>query len=277
MVSCVINSITVDVEEWFHVCDDTLHPATFPMERVEGNVERLLTLLATGGAKGTFFLLGCVAEALPGLAPAIVAAGHEIASHGWSHRLVPQLSPDEFRQELRRTNAVIAAQTGVTPRGFRAPRWSLSRQATPWAFDILAEEGFVYDASCTPLAGIGDPAGLRVPHRIDTAAGPLWEVPPLVTPTLFANLPTGGGWGFRFFPLALVERSIRGLNRAGQPAVLFVHPREVDPAGPRVPLSRFRSFVTYGSRRDAAPRLAHLLRRHHFAPLLDLVTSWPAA
>ena len=247
------------------------------MDRVADNVERLLTLMATAEAKGTFFLLGSVAEAVPRLAPAIVAAGHEVASHGWSHKLVTQLGPEEFRRELRRTNELIAAQTGVTPKGFRAPRWSLNRQSTPWAFAILVEEGFVYDASCTPLAGIGDPHGPRVPHLVPTVAGSLWEVPPLVTSTPFTNLPTGGGWGFRFFPLALIERSLRTLNRAGQPAVLFVHPREVDPTGPRVPLSRFQSFVTYGSRRDAAPRLKHLMGRHRFAPLLDLVMSWPVA
>jgi polysaccharide deacetylase family protein (PEP-CTERM system associated) len=273
----VINSITCDVEEWFHVCAEIPRDIPLSQDRVVGGVERLLSLLAAHGARGTFFLLGCVAEAHPELAPRIARAGHELASHGWSHTLVTQLKPGEFRDELRRTNALIAAQTGVTPRGYRAPRWSLSRHGTPWAFEILVEEGFVYDASCTPLAGIGDPRGSRVPVRMMTAAGPLWEIPPLVTPMLGVNLPTGGGWGFRFFPLPLIARSIRGLNHSGHPAVLFVHPRELDPAGPRLPLPRLQSFVTYGSRRDAAPRLARLLRDHRFAPLLELVRAWAVA
>jgi peptidoglycan-N-acetylglucosamine deacetylase len=273
----VINSITCDVEEWFHICADGVSAATLPMDRVTFGLERLLALLEATGSRGTFFLLGCVAERLPDLAPRIVQAGHEVASHGWSHTMVPQLGPEGFRRELRRTNDLIVAQTGLVPRGFRAPRWSLSRQATPWAFEILVEEGFIYDASCTPLAGIGDPRGSRIPLRLATGSGFLWEIPPLVTRTLVTNLPTGGGWGFRFFPLRLIEYSIRAMNRAGQPAVLFVHPRELDPAGPRVPLSPFRSFVTYGSRRDATPRLAQLFRRHRFVPLLELVKSWVVA
>ncbi len=247
------------------------------MGRVTGNVERLLALFALSGVQATFFMLGCVAEALPVLAPRIAAAGHEIASHGWSHSLVSQLTPDQFRQELQRTNALLLSQTGHRPRGFRAPRWSLNAQATPWAFTILAEEGFQYDSSCTPLAGLGDPRGPRVPHRLVTSAGPLWEIPPLVSPALLTNLPTGGGWGFRFFPLALIERTVRQLNRQGQPAVFFVHPREVDPLGPRLAMLFWREFITYGFRCDAAPRLAQLLKRHRFVPLKDLVAAWPVA
>ena len=240
-------------------------------------MERLLTLLATAGVRATFFILGCVAEALPSLAPRIAADGHEIASHGWSHTLVDRLGAEQFRSEIRRTSDLLLAQTGRPPRGFRAPRWSLGQVSTPWAFEILREEGFAYDASCTPLAGIGDPRGPRVPHLLTTPAGPLWEIPPLVTPTLLTNLPTGGGWGFRFFPLWLIEGAIRSRNRQGHPAVLFVHPREVDPRGPRLALPFWREFITYGSRQDATPRLAALLRRHRFVPLLELVESWAAA
>jgi polysaccharide deacetylase family protein (PEP-CTERM system associated) len=218
-----------------------------------------------------------VAEALPELAPRIAAAGHEIASHGWSHSLVSQLTPDQFRQELQRTNALLLAQTGHRPRGFRAPRWSLNWHETAWAFAILVEEGFLYDSSCTPLAGLGDPRGPRTPQRLLTAAGTLWGIPPLVTPALFTNLPTGGGWGFRFFPQHLIERTIGQLNRQGQPAVFFIHPREVDPLGPRLKMPFWREFITYGFRGDAAPRLAYLLKRHTFVPLKDLVASWPVA
>lgn len=273
----VRNSITIDVEEWFHVCGVELPAAGIPMDRVTVNVEQLLALFALTGVQATFFMLGCVAEALPGLAPRIAAAGHEIASHGWSHSLVSQLTPDQFRQELQRTNRLLLTQTGQRPHGFRAPRWSLSWQETPWAFTILAEEGFLYDSSCTPLAGLGDSRGPRTPQRLLTSAGSLWEIPPLVTPALLTNLPTGGGWGFRFFPRALIERTVRQLNRQGLPAVFFVHPREVDPLGPRLALPFWQEFITYGFRCDAAPRLAHLLKHYRFVPLKDLVASWPVA
>lgn len=272
----VRNSITIDVEEWFHVCNGPAPVGEIPMTRVADNVARLLELFAEAGVRATFFLLGCVAEAVPDLAPRIAAAGHEIASHGWSHTLVSQLTPEQFRQELQRTNELLKAQSGQQPRGFRAPRWSIGREQAPWAFEIMVEEGFLYDSSCTPLAGLGDTSGPRVPHRVTTAAGAIWELPPLVSPTWLTNLPTGGGWGFRFFPLLVIERSIRSLNRQGHPAILFVHPREVDPAGPRMRMSFWQEYITYGSRRDATPRLALLLRRHRFAPLAELVTAWTA-
>lgn len=273
----VRNSITIDVEEWFHVCGAELPAADIPMDRVTDNIEHLLALFAVAGVQATFFMLGCVAEALPGLAPRIAAAGHEIASHGWSHSLVSQLTPEQFRQEVQRTSALLLRQTGQQPVGFRAPRWSLNWQEAPWTFAILAEEGFRYDSSCTPLAGLGDPRGSRTPQQLLTSAGPLWEIPPLVTPALLTNLPTGGGWGFRFFPRALIERTISQLNRQGQPAVFFIHPREVDPLGPRLAMPFWREFITYGSRHDAAPRLSHLLKRHTFVPLKDLVAAWPVA
>jgi polysaccharide deacetylase family protein (PEP-CTERM system associated) len=274
------NSLTVDVEDWYHVCGRSRETAV-PQEqwRVRPNVARILELLAACRVRGTFFVLGSLAEALPELVPSIAAAGHEVASHGWSHRLVPELGPAGFRDELRRTSAILTEQSGARPAGYRAPQWSLSA-ATPWAFQILAEEGYRYDASCSPLPFIGDPAGPRRPFRRPVPGGPtggLWEIPPLVTPTPLGNLPTGGGWGFRFFPLRFIERTITRLNREGAPAVLFLHPRELDPTGPRLALPPLRRFVTYGSRGDAAPRLRLLLGRRPFTTLIDLVDLWDSA
>lgn len=249
-----------------------------PGERqVRPNVERILALLAEHGIAATFFLLGSVAEEDQTLAPLIASAGHEIASHGWSHRLVTSLSPDEFRAELRRTGEIIERQTGRRPVGFRAPQWSLSREKTPWAFTILAEEGYRYDSSLNPLPFVGERRGPRTPHRIETAAGSLVEIPPLTTPSPFGHLPTGGGWGFRFFPEAVIVATIRRLNRKGAPAVLFVHPREMDPEGPRLPLPPLRSFVAYGPRRSARQRLRSLLGRFRFTTLGQLVDVWDTA
>ncbi len=272
-----INSLTVDVEEWFHVCGLAEAPQIPVSEwRLHKNMAKLLSLLAAHKARATFFVLGCIAEALPGLVPQIVAAGHEIASHGYSHRMVTQLDPQSFRDEVRKTGALLARQSGQEIVGFRAPRWSLSA-ATAWAFEILREEGYRYDSSMTPLPIIGNPAGARTPQRIKLPAGPLWEIPPMVTPSFFGNMPTGGGWGLRVFPLALIRKTIRDLNRTGAPAVIFVHPRELDPAGPRLRLAPLAKFAAYGPRSDLSVRLAHLLRGFRFDTLRHLVEQWESA
>ena len=277
MHTSTLNAFTVDVEDWYHVCDPEREPAVTPAEwRVERNIALILELLAEAGVRATFFVLGSIAEAIPGLVPQIAGQGHEIASHGYSHRLVSQLAPEEFREELRRAGDILTSQCGYKPKGFRAPRWSLSA-ATPWAFQILAEEGYTYDSSCAPLAFIGERTGSRIPFRKTVEGRQLWEIPPLVTPTPFGNLPTGGGWGFRFFPLSLIGSTMESLNRAGAPGVLFFHPREVDPFGPRLELPPLQAFATYGLRTDATPRLKELFRRFRFAPLRELVESWNTA
>jgi peptidoglycan-N-acetylglucosamine deacetylase len=272
----VINALTIDVEDWYHVCGlDGVPPTVPPGEgRVAANVERLLALLSEFAVSATFFVLGSVAEEDPALVPRIAAAGHEIASHGFSHRLVTKMTPDQFRDEVRRTGDILTAQSGVRPIGFRAPQWSLSIRATPWAPVILQEEGYRYDSSCNPLPFIGDRDGLRYPFMIGTPAGPLLEVPPMVTPTLLGNLPTGGGWGFRFFPPAMIGGTVKQLNRAGFPAVVYLHPREMDAHGPRLRLSPLRAYAVYGPRRDAVKRLRYLLGRFRFGTVRQLVENW---
>lgn len=272
------NVLTIDVEEWFHVCGLAEEPVVGRHEwRVERNIERLLGLLARHGTKATFFVLGCVAETVPSLVPRIAAEGHEIASHGYSHSLVHDLSQEGFRGEIRRTHDILLRQSGLPPVGFRAPQWSISQARTPWAFEVLHEEGYRYDSSCTPLPFVGDRQGKRSPYRLPAGNGNIWEIPPLVTAAPLLNLPTGGGWGFRLFPLRLIDRTVEAVNRAGNPAVLYLHPRELDPEGPRLRLSPLKSFVTYGPRRDAAPRVESLLRRHRFTTLRELVNSWESA
>lgn len=269
-----LNSLTIDVEDWYHVCGLDQEPVvTADQWRVQRNVDLILELLDHYQVRATFFVLGSVAEALPQLVVQIARQGHEIASHGYSHRLISQLTPDSFREEIRRTGELLANQSGQRPIGFRAPRWSLSA-AMPWAFDILADEGYRYDSSCSPLCLVGDPTASRIPYRKPIGSRYLWEIPPLVTPSPFGNLPTGGGWGLRFFPLRLIGATIRSLNRNGTPGVIFLHPREVDPAGPRLKLPLLQGFATYGTRCDATPRLRELFRQFQFVPLRDLIELW---
>ena len=240
------------------------------------NTEKLLSLLANHDVRATFFVLGCVAEAVPGLVSRIAAAGHEIASHGYSHRLVTELDPSGFRDELRHTGEILESQSGQKIVGFRAPQWSLS-DATPWAFEILHEQGYWYDSSCSPLPIVGNPAGPRTPYKMEMERGSIWEIPPMVTPSLLCNLPTGGGWGLRLFPRRMIHNTIRELNDAGLPAVLFIHPRELDPSGPRLRLGPLKSFVSYGPKTDLSRRLTDLLRGFRFATLKEMVEEWKSA
>ncbi len=271
-----INALTIDVEEWYHVCGEEDKAARVSRERrVRGNIERILELLAEFDCRATFFMLGSVAEQEPTLVPRIAGAGHEVASHGYSHLLIPSLGAATFRDELRRTADIIGNQANVLPVGFRAPRWSLSC-TIPWAFDILREEGYRYDSSLNPLHFVGDPRGPRVPFPL-AGEGRLLEVPPMVTPFPGFNLPTGGGWGFRFFPLALIGRTIECLNRQGAPAVLYLHPRELEPDGPRLSLPPHKSFIVYGPRTDARERLRLLLAGFRFGTMLQLVENWESA
>jgi peptidoglycan-N-acetylglucosamine deacetylase len=268
----VFHAMTVDVEDWYHICgvsDYTVAPRD--TWRVVKNIEKILALFEDHQCKATFFVLGAVAEALPELAPMIAAKGHEIASHCWSHRMVTELGPELFRDELIATSDLIERQTGQKPVGFRAPRWSLCRRKTPWAFEILSELGYLYDSSLTPLAVIGDADGPLHPHQIGTTNGPIWEIPPLVSSTHFGNLPTGGGWGFRCFPYFIINRTLRNYSAIGQPAVFFVHPRELDPEGPRMRLGVLQSFFAYGLKQSSEKRLMQVLRSCKFNTLKDLV------
>jgi peptidoglycan-N-acetylglucosamine deacetylase len=268
------NAITIDVEDWFHVCGlktgEPIHPSR---HRVLGNVETILSLLAEFDVHSTFFVLGSVAESEPLLVPMIAAAGHEIASHGYSHSLVPQLGPERFRDEVKRSGEILERQCGVKPIGFRAPQWSLG-DAVPWAFDILYEEGYRYDSSLNPLPFVGNRSGSRIPFKRPAAMGSILEIPPLVTPSLFGNLPSGGGWGFRFFPMRLISNTIQQLNGKGFPAVLYLHPREMEADGPRLKLSPVRAFAAYGPRKAAGERLRFLLENFRFDTLRNMVEQW---
>lgn len=244
--------------------------------RVRRNLEKILVLLDEYGQKATFFMLGSVAENDPALAPLISSAGHELASHGYSHRLVTDLTQEQFREELILTEQILMGQTGQRPLGYRAPQWSLSEQ-TGWAFAMLRERGYLYDSSLNPLQFVGNSRNSRTAYRLGREGEGLWEIPPMVTRFWAGNLPTGGGWGFRFFPFKMICTTIETLNRSHHPAVLYLHPRELDPAGPRLDLHPLKRFVSYGKRTDAAPRLCELFRRYNFITLKELVDEWQHA
>jgi peptidoglycan-N-acetylglucosamine deacetylase len=272
----VRNFLTVDVEEWFHVCGvgGTLAPEQWPTlpSRVEFTTDLTLDLLARHNVTATFFVLGWIADRHPRLVERIVQAGHEVASHGWAHRRVFELDERSFAEDLDRASAALEAAGAPRPIGFRAPEWSINDRA-PWALAVLARAGFLYDSSMSPLRLVGNPRYPQVPHRRETACGPVIEIPPLVGRWFNQHYPLGGGWGLRMSRPATVIRETEARNRRGHPVTLFVHPWEIDPQPPRVTLPWPLRFSHYFRLPGFADRLSDILASVAFGPIGDWLTK----
>lgn len=268
------NALTVDIEDWYH---SILHiePAEWPKyeDRVEWATEQLLACLADSGSRATFFVLGHVAEMHPDIVPRIVSAGHEIACHGYAHRLVTTLTPDEFRADLRRSLEILRSQTDQQIRGYRAAYWSITR-ACSWALDIVAEEGLSYDSSIYPTVTslYGIPDAPTEPSRITTPGGhELLEYPPSVLQFPFRNLPFAGGIYLRLLPYLFVRWAMRRYSRGGHPALVYIHPPEFDPDKPRVPMSLGNRVLHYARLSAFRRKVPNLLRDFSFAPAGEIL------
>ena len=262
--------LTVDVEEWFHVCGqpeyaDVAAWSGMP-SRVVPCVDSLLELLDGSGSRATFFVLGWVARKCPGLVPKVVDAGHEIGCHGDLHRRIFEMSLDEFRQDVRKAKVVLEQQAGVRVTSFRAPEWSMRSADNP-ALAVLVEEGFRVDSSLTATPPVGDPSNSRRPARIVTPAGSIVEVPPLTGSFFFRQAILGGGVCSRMSRLSRVEGLMRKSLDAEIPPVLYLHPWELDEAHPPMHLSFVGNLVHFAGRARTRPRLESLLRRYRFAPI----------
>jgi polysaccharide deacetylase family protein (PEP-CTERM system associated) len=271
----VLNAFTVDVEEWFHVCGvPALGPERWPSlpSRVAANTERLLDLLDRLDIRATFFILGYVAERFPALVARIREAGHEVGSHGHRHQRVYELGPDAFARDLEAASQALAAAGCGDVRLFRAPEWSINDRSL-WALETLARQGFTVDSSMAPLKIVGNPRYPQRPYPRATAAGPVREVPPLVTSRFGQQMPFGGGWGLRMSPPIRVLSEIARRNRAGDPVTLWVHPWEIDPDPPRVPLPADKRFAHYFRLSGFESRLAEVLANASFGTIGDMLAQ----
>ena len=245
------NAMTVDVEDYFQVSafESHISPDSWQSHhcRVERNTSLILELFARHGVKGTFFVLGWIAERFPELVRMIHAAGHEIASHGYSHVRVTEQSPDVFREDVRRTKSLLEHVCGAAVKGYRAASFSIL-ESNLWALDVLAEEGHAYSSSIYPIRHdlYGIPDAPRFAFRRSNPG--ILEVPITTVRFLRQNLPCGGGGYFRLLPYNVSRWALRHVNRRdGEAGVFYFHPWELDPDQPRQEGigvgTRFRHYV----------------------------------
>ena len=265
-------AMSVDVEEYFQVqafagrvprADWDRWPS-----RVEANTERLLEVLGAAGARGTFFVLGCVAEKHPGVVRRIVAAGHEIGSHGMSHKMLTELSPDEMREEVRDSRRLLEDLSGTRVEGYRAPSYTVS-PSTRWALDILLETGYTYDSSIFPIRGrrYGYPDGPTRPVRLSTAASAIAEFPMTTIGAGPLRIPLLAGSYLRLLPSWVSEAAVRYQLLRNLPLVVNIHTWEIDPDQPTIGPSRRSTWTHYARLGATAGTLSRVLRLGRFASI----------
>jgi len=273
----MLNGLSVDVEEWFQVGAFERVIAKADWDGLEGRVDyntgKVLDLFAESGVKATFFTLGWVAARHPRLIRRIVEEGHEVASHGWDHDRVFTMDATRFRADLKRARAALEDAAGQRVTGYRAPSFSID-QRTPWAHQVLADEGYSYSSSVAPLAHDHYGWAEAPKHAYRPVAGfDLIELPITLANIAGKKIATGGGF-FRLFPAAITDTAIERANGEARPAVFYFHPWEVDPRQPRVPNAPFKSKLRHYSRLGAmADKLRGLVSRHDWGRVDAVVAA----
>jgi polysaccharide deacetylase family protein (PEP-CTERM system associated) len=273
----ISNALTIDVEDYFHVTafEKHINPEdwnNFPL-RVVDNTMKILDLLDTYSTMATFFVLGWVAERCPSLVREIHKRGHEIACHGYGHRLVYRTGIENFRIDIRRARSILEDICGERVNGYRAPSYSITKDSL-WALDVLIEEGFTYDSSIFPILHdlYGVPDAHRFPHEIVRQSGRIREFPmttmEIGVSDMRYRIPVAGGGYLRLFPLCFMKRAIHCVNDdEGQPVVFYFHPWEIDPGQPRIRAglrSRFRHYLNLKKTFD---KVSDILCSFRFAPM----------
>lgn len=273
------NVMTVDVEDYFQVSafEPYIDRGAWESKecRVERNVDRILDLFERHRVKATFFTLGWIAERYPDMVRRLVAQGHELASHGWSHVRVTQQGPEEFRQDVVRTKALLEDLSGQAVIGYRAASYSIGADNL-WALDVLRETGHRYSSSIYPIRHdlYGMPDAPRFAFR--PVDGEFLEFPVTTVRLAGRNLPCGGGGWFRLVPYAGMRWAMRRVNQLDQEsAIFYFHPWEIDPEQPRQEgldaKTRFRHYLNL-ERMEG--RLQRLLQDFAWGRM-DEVLYWP--
>lgn len=274
----IVNAMTVDVEDYFHVAAlagaiDRSHWDKMEY-RVEGNTRRLLDLFEKHGIAATFFVLGWVARRSPELIREIHRRGHEVASHGMSHLLVYNQTPEQFAAETHESKALLEDIIGVPVLGYRASTYSITKRSL-WALDILKEAGFQYDSSIFPIRHdvYGIPDASPVPSMMRTPKGAsIVEFPMSTAPMFGMRMPVSGGGYFRLLPLWLTRAGLNKLNRKmSRPFIFYLHPWEIDQGQPRIKASRLSRFRHYTNIDRCEMRLTRLMDDFRFGRVRDVL------
>jgi polysaccharide deacetylase family protein (PEP-CTERM system associated) len=273
-----LNAFSAELEDWFHILDSDKVPpmhewGTLPL-RAEKSVDRMLQLFEDNNVRATFFCLGWMAERLPHVVQRCHAAGHEIGSHGYAHLLAYQVGPAAFMKDIVRSKAILEDITGEEVVGFRSPGFSV-REDNTWLFDVVSDAGYLYDASVFPAHhGHG---GLRDvepgPHVIQTRGRELVEIPASTVAVAGRRVCLFGGGYLRLSPLRLIRWGAERLRRSGRPLVVYVHPREIDPDHPRLPLTWKRRFKCYVNLRSTLPKIKWLCEHFTFTTMRTLAAQ----
>jgi len=272
--------MSVDVEDYFMVeaFSDSVSPATWSNwpSRVVENTKRTLDLFDEYNVKATFFFVGWVADRFPELVRDVHKRKHELACHGYWHRTVYSMTPDEFRHDTRAAVRAIEDAAGVKVEGYRAPSWSITK-ASLWAVEILADQGFTYDSSIYPIHHdlYGVPGAHRFPYELTCKSGiKLREYPPATIRMLGQNLPGAGGGYLRIFPRAYTNFVFRKFEKEyGERVVVYFHPWELDPEQPRIPGTVKSHLRHYTNLSKMEGHLRHLLETHSFVPICVAATE----
>ncbi|HSE38591.1 MAG TPA: XrtA system polysaccharide deacetylase, partial [Blastocatellia bacterium] len=266
------NALTIDFEDWYQGLEIPHTEWAGFEDRVVRAGHRLLEVLGEANTRATFFILGYVAERHPEIVREIAAAGHEVGTHGYSHSLIYKQTPDLFRAEMTRAIRHLEDLTGQQVLGHRAPFFSITRESL-WALDVLGELGIRYDSSIFPVLNYryGIEGSPRWPYAVDAGKNTLIEFPISTWKLLGRNLPIAGGAYFRIYPYALTRRAFASLNDSGHPAVFYLHPWELDPDHPRIPLPRRISMTHYFNLHKTESRLRRLLGDFSFAPMREVL------
>jgi len=272
----MLNALTIDVEDWFHILDlkNGFEPKDYDKleSRVEENCDTLLRILDEYQVKGTFFVLGWVAETFPDLVIEICQQGHEVASHGYGHTLCYEMSPEDFREDMLKSMQILEDVTGEEVLGARVAGTSIKRENL-WALDILIDLGFKYDSSIYPeVRGHGGlPGAPRFPYYQSTPKGrQIFEIPSSCFNLFDRKICFAGGGYLRLFPYFLIKRGINEYNMHGHPVNVYLHPREIDPSHPRMKMPLHRKFKCYVNLHTTENKLRSLLRDYRFGRIKDI-------
>lgn len=271
-----VNILTVDVEDWFHLCgvDSIVNFTNWERyeSRIKNNLITLLDILAKYNVRGTFFILGWVAEKFPELVSEIEHRGHEIGTHGYAHQLVYQQSRKEFADDLEKSLQILGNVAKQKILGYRAPSFSITQDSL-WALDIIAQHGLKYDSSIFP-AKRGDgglPGAQAFPHSIQLHNGyKLWEFPISIMSIFTFRLAFSGGGYFRLIPYRFIRRQIQKTNKKGEPTIVYLHPREIDINQPRLDLPWGKRFKSYINIQHTESKLKRLLNDFSFSRCKDV-------